>query len=175
MEYGVREGRPTSFDAVTYLLNNPDLLDARIGAQGALRHWVASGFKEGRSATGVFGSEQQDHALSSAKPGSGAIGANGDRDWFQIDIAAGKAAHLDLNFQDGRSGSLIVYDQTGRLVATNNGAVVGEGSYYIVVSGAEGGAYQLSANPYANVLPTVGTSGERHADRYGGGGPASGA
>lgn len=50
LEFGIGQDRPTRFDAGAYLAANPDLLAAGIRTEsGAIAHYLANGYREGRA------------------------------------------------------------------------------------------------------------------------------
>lgn len=169
LTYGAQEGRGSSgFDAVAYLLTYGDL--AGLGVAGALNHWLAYGAREGRVGDSVFGRDQASHDLTAAGV-SGVIDQAGERDWYQISLAAGQTVTLDLAGAGSGAGTLgdgflRVYDAFGRLLATDNDSgpgldarltftATGSGVYYVVVSGPSGstGGYQLKVSTAADGGP----------------------
>ena len=163
LQAGRSEGRSASFDSVAYLLSNTDLSAAGLDADGALRHWVAAGYKEGRSASGAFGSDQGGHALSLGTTTTGALERTGDRDWFGITLEAGKKINFNIGFAAGKSGTLTVYDEFGRVVQTGTGpnginlTAEKAGLYYVVVSGDLGASYTIAPGNFFETI--TGTSG----------------
>lgn len=150
ISFGFNEGRATAgFDAVGYLLSNPDL--GGLGAGGALTHWLAYGADEGRSGDAIFGREQTSHALTGGLT-SGKIDSVTDRDWFSVQLTAGRQVVLDLVDQPVgpglmRGGTIQLYSASGTLVASLPNAANGEltyiptssGTFYVVVSGVSSG------------------------------------
>ena len=159
LTYGADEGRATSgFDSAAYLLSNADL--AGRTARQALDHWLAYGADEGRLGDALFGREQTSHVLTGTST-SGSINWAGDRDWFQVHLAAGQSlwATLGTNNSTLSSGTIEIYNNLGQNLALNNandphqlGALGFTSStndnYYVVVrgSGSETGQYQIKIN-----------------------------
>ena len=170
---GADEGRATSgFDPVAYLLSYDDLGRLGLGAQGAFNHWLTIGADEGRRGDELFGREQASHALSGIVSGelknfttSGRFSQ--DRDWYQVDLQAGRTATISAYGADTGRGTLIdtrleLYDVTGRLIAIDEDSGVGRdatlvftpgssGIYYVVIraTGGAEGTYQIELNPAA--------------------------
>lgn len=142
--HGQYEDRVLSgFDEVGYLLSNPDLVEAGVGPDDALRHWVKIGVDSHPEGDGRFGREQAGHALVVDGGADGAIETPGDRDWFAIDLAAGTTISFDAHATDGSGAalSIAVHDSAGRqLFADADGQFdftpTAEGSYYLVVASA---------------------------------------
>lgn len=158
---GVAEGRQATFDGVAYLLSQSDLIAAEYSVSQAIEHWIIAGRSEGRSATGTFGTEQVDHTIGYVSEISGAFDQAGDRDWFKVDLTAGRA--ITFGFQSAaRSGVMTVLDEHGRLLLTVTKTTTfippSDGQYFVVVSAApaDTGAYHLTTS---NLTPLIGTSG----------------
>jgi Ca2+-binding RTX toxin-like protein len=170
VQHGRAEARTSGFDAIAYLLSNPDLGAARLGAAGALQHWVRAGYDEGRPGDALYGREQTGHALSLDGGVTSTVGEGGDRDWFQIDLAAGQKITLALTFASPATGVLGVFDASGRAVGTVSlpGAADGlaavsftaitAGSYYVSVNttGLVSRAYRLDALSSGKLLAGTG-------------------
>lgn len=127
-------------------------------------------------------------ALSAAGIGraTGVLEANGDRDVFQIRVAATGTATISVSGASGLDSYLRVYDSAGRLVAENDDdggtlnsrvtMTVTAGTYYLSVGayGDQGtGAFQLDAQvaaqptgtPFDNATKiTLDTRGQGRAD-----------
>lgn len=181
IQYGFYEGRATSgFDSVAYLLSNSDLA-GRTPSQ-ALDHWLLFGADQGRVGDALFGREQTSNVLTGSST-SGTIGVAGDRDWFQLNMAAGQRIQIDQRGAGAGTGTLgdgalQLYDGLGRLVAADADSGPGAdarivftaptaGVYYIVVSGAgaSAGTYQIvtaAASP-AGMAVDIAASAETEA------------
>ncbi|MEA3016609.1 MAG: hypothetical protein QOI38_1331 [Sphingomonadales bacterium] len=85
---GADEGRPTDFDERAYILTYRDL--AGLSEAQVLNHWMLVGVYEGRAGDTLYGHDQATHTV----PATGLTAAfdrPGDRDWYQLDLAAGAA------------------------------------------------------------------------------------
>lgn len=154
LQYGFGESRSVGgFDPVAYLLSFSDLGDAALGLSGALRHWFEYGVREGRGGDALFGRDQSAHDLALGGTVADALGTGGERDWFQVKLAAGQTVTLALR-SDLFDPSLALHDANGRQVAfdTDSGpgddalisfTAVEAGLYYLVVTGTGPGAYTL--------------------------------
>lgn len=168
--WGWGEGRATTgFDAVAYLLSNPDLGPA-FAAQGipqsqlpaaARTHWLTFGADEGRSGDSLFGRDQAGPRLDGLgmdgrSVTSAVFETAGDRDWFLADLPT--RTPITLNGSDSVSG-LSVYDARGRLLVHDadgrdvvfyvpvETSTAAAGSVYIVASSnGGGGAYSITAS-----------------------------
>lgn len=100
---GFNEGRIVSFDPVSYLLSYSDLERAGLTAKTAATHFIDFGYYEGRSASGSFGAEQTQHALTSGIEIDDSLTA-GDKDWFSIDLHAGQQFSLTVSNFDASAG-----------------------------------------------------------------------
>jgi Ca2+-binding RTX toxin-like protein len=160
---GRSENRSFDFDAVAYLLSYPDLGAAGIGVNGALRHWITTGFGEGRNAGAVFGREQLDFNLTVGTTVNASIAAGGDRDYYRTTLTINDAVVLGINHTTS-GGQVQIFNASGALVASlAPGAFeltyepTQTGTYYIVTSGATGG-YALTSQLLRNTLS--GTPGD---------------
>ena len=170
---GHQEGRVSGFDAVAYLLTHSDLGAAQLGASGALAHWVAFGFKEGRAGDQLFGREQTQHVLAIGSSRHDLIERAGDRDWFQVSANAADLIRIDFKLAQGQSSSSIpaVYDSKGQAIqlfltmtGTDQPTTIvfkapSDGIYYVVASGdgLRANSYAITASYY--FVPKAGTSG----------------
>ena len=161
--HGFYEGRTASFDPVAYLLSNTALQNGQYDAQSAELQFVQSGFYQGKSRSGAFGSEQTQHALTLGTPTAGSL-TSGDEDWFSINLTAGHT--YDLNLSGVASSPLAdpfleLHDAHGVLLAQDNDSGPGTdalihvsatttGTYYLVaasnIPGATGNYNILTAN-----------------------------
>ena len=146
LNWGINESRNVGvFDEVAYLLSYTDLQAARLGAAGALNHWVENGFRENRVGDTLFGREQIGHDLSLGHETASSIELPGDRDWFQLDLDAGQRVQLSFE-SETLNGELKLYNNNGELVASGlrsdseiiNFDVLGSGTYYLGVSDVYG-------------------------------------
>lgn len=171
LQNGVFEGRVTTgFDGVAYILSNQDLASAGIGIGGALNHWLNLGADEGRGPSGQFGLDQTNHALGSNGQVSDTHAINGDRDWFQVSLAANQLVTVRLSGGTLQDPFLRIYDGSGRLLLSGNNAGVGvsetltfrapSGGTFYLVTGSAGdsgaGTYTLALS--SNAVPIL-TSG----------------
>lgn len=152
---GFGERRPTiGFDKVGYLLTYSDLSAAKLGADGALHHWLRAGVKEGRIGDTAFGRDQTDHALNDRITGQFDWGQ--DKDWFNVSAKAGQRVTLD--YTGTLDAVLELHRSDGSLVARGHAASGTHGQsltftadmtdiYYLVVagsgSGTAGGSYGM--------------------------------
>jgi Ca2+-binding RTX toxin-like protein len=164
IKYGNAEGRHVIFDPVAYLLSYSDLQNAGLTAQTAAAHYIDAGFQEGRSASGVFGTEQSQHILTLGTQAASSL-TSGDKDWFSIDLTAGHT--YDLSLSGATPGNLAdpfleLRNSHGVLLAQDNDSGPGTdalihftastttGTYYLVaasnVPGATGNYKVLAAN-----------------------------
>ncbi len=144
---GFGEGRSTGgFDKVGYLLTYTDLSAARLGADGALHHWLRTGVKEGRVGDAAFGRDQTDHALGKGMTGQFEWGQ--DRDWFNVSAKAGQRVTID--YTGTLDAALELHRSDGSLVARGHAGsgVHGQSltftadmtdTYYLVVAGSSSG------------------------------------
>jgi serralysin len=153
---GHAEGRGPSFDPVAYLLSYSDLGQARIGVSGALKHWITSGYGEGRSGDRLFGDKQADHRLQIGGSVAAEIDSSSDKDWFEINLKAGEHVRIALLGEGAGGGSLQdgllrLHDSLGRQIAEDDDGGSGKdalldftaasaGTYYVVALGAVPGA-----------------------------------
>ncbi|MES3057761.1 pre-peptidase C-terminal domain-containing protein, partial [Sphingomonas faeni] len=164
IKFGAAEGRAATFDNVAYLLSQFDLISAGFTANQASEHWIKFGYSEGRDPYGAFGLEQSKHLLTLGGSISGKIDSSGDRDWYKIELAAGKGVTFDLTASFDNSKFSIV-DAHGKTLMTSGGdtnviafSAPTAGAYYIIVEAAtaSSGSYSFSVT---NSYLTVGTSG----------------
>jgi hypothetical protein len=151
---GYYEGRTVTFDPVAYLLTYPDLQNAHLTAQTAATHYIDFGYKEGRSASGAFGTEQTNHVLTLGTQTTDSL-TSGDKDWFSINLTAGQS--YDLSLSGATSGGIAdpfleLHNANGVLVTQDNDSGPGTdalihytaastGTYYLVAeSNQPGGA-----------------------------------
>ena len=85
-----------SFDAVGYLLSNPDLGRAGLGEDGALRHWIEKGIAEGRAGDSLYGHDQASHDAVIGGHTLGQLETAGDRDWFGVTLSQGQHVSFAL-------------------------------------------------------------------------------
>jgi Ca2+-binding RTX toxin-like protein len=118
IEHGLGEGRSADpgFDAVAYLLSNPDLASAGIGASAALDHWLLHGVAEGRSGDVLFGREQNDHALVPSSKVQQLLDDPHDHDWFTFSGEAGENIRIDYA-ATAISGTVSLYHSNGQFIA----------------------------------------------------------
>lgn len=160
---GSAEGRTISFDSFAYLLTNSDLATAGYDVSTVSRHWILFGANEGRSAVGKFGSEQANHDLSLSSKISGSIDYSGDKDWFKIELTAGKGVSLNYIPTNG-NGSLTVYNANGQVVKSETVGALSSfippqsGFYYVVLSAdnSAAGAYDLAVYDTYAITGTYG-------------------
>lgn len=179
IQHGNYEGRATSgFDSVAYLLSYVDL--GGLTPDQALSHWVSTGVRQSRVGDSYFGREQSSHALLQGQA-SGQIDQSGDRDWYQVDVAAGQTVTIDVRGAGSGAGTLsdglvAIYDALGRYVAFDNDSGPGAdgrvsftsygGTYYIVVggNGAAIGSYVVNlstgSSAGASEIPAAKFDGE---------------
>ncbi len=142
LQFGAEEGRATSgFDAVAYLLANRDVAGQSVTE--ALEHWITTGINDFPEGDALFGREQAGHSLSATgREVADVIGSVGDRDWFQFSVGSGETAELRFG-SDTIGGTLELYDDRGRLLASDTGAVGEEA--FIDFTTFDGGRFYLAA------------------------------
>ena len=157
IQAGRQEGRAITFDSVAYLLNHPDLTADGLNSGAALRHWVQSGYAQGRSATGAFGNDQTNHAFGTDTQISGIINVAGDKDWYQLNLAANNNVTIDMS---GISGGFVsLRNARGQEVASGSKLsfnAPASGTFYVTVSAAPGatGSYTLGSKPFYELIGT---------------------
>jgi len=133
---------------VAYLLSNPDLQNGQYDAQAAELQFVQTGFYQGRSRSGAFGTEQTQHALTLGVQASDNLATSGDEDWFSINLTAGQSYNLTLsgNTAGGLTDPYLeLHNANGVLAAQDNDSGPGtdalihfnattSGLYYLVAS-----------------------------------------
>ncbi|WP_397580653.1 calcium-binding protein [Sphingorhabdus sp.] len=159
IQAGMQEGRAITFDSVAYLLSHPDLTAAGLNSGAALRHWVESGYAQGRSKTGAFGNEQTNHVLSKGAQVSGVIDSLDDKDWYQLDLVAEAPGNYVTVQVSGIIGFLSLRNAKGQEVASGqeiNYTAAQSGTYYVVVSSAPFGPtkYTLRATQFSQPIGT---------------------
>ena len=169
LTYGARQNRPTTgFDEVAYVLSNGDL---GITPAQALDHWLTVGAVAGRESGSAFLGEQTSHLPGATGYMNTSFGVANDKDWFVVTGQAGQTLTAVLDGVIGgrgfffplRTGTVELYDETGRLIATRS-QTSGDapvtlthlfetsGTFYIVLSSAIAQHYRFTAN-VATVIP----------------------
>ena len=153
---GADEGRPTDFDERSYILTYRDL--AGLTEAQVLNHWMLVGVHEGRADDTLFGHDQATHTV----PATGLTAAfdrPGDRDWYQLDLAAGAAPVVIVTGPGGEAipATITMFNAAGVPLASGT-LVPGEdaasldfkattaGRYYLVVQSEQAGQYKLDVS-----------------------------
>jgi hypothetical protein len=153
---GADEGRPTDFDERAYILTYRDL--AGLSEAQVLNHWMLVGVHEGRAGDTLFGHDQATHTVPAAGL-TAAFDRPGDRDWYQLDLAAGAAPVIIVTGPAGEAipATITMFNAAGVPLASDS-LVPGEdaasldfkatsaGRYYFVVESAQTGQYRLDVS-----------------------------
>lgn len=173
IEHGLAEGRQTSFDAITYRLANVDVVGFAvtfdtstlaadwIGNYGALNH-------NGRTLTGLYGSEQTDHVLTLGQSRQDTLATTGDRDWFAVTLEAGQSYAIQVSANGGGGGTLgdsylRLYGANGALISSDDDGGPGNDSL-INFTATTTGTYYIAIGSYGD--RSSGTYTVRVVDGY---------